>query len=240
MQRYFGRIMGKQVLLEDDDIYHLTRVMRCRVGDNIEVVSDGQVYLAVVNHFRPLEILLVRKLREDNELPNRVILIASLIKGDKMDIVLQKATELGVSEIVLLESERTVVKFKRDDKEVKLRRFRRILKEAAEQSKRTQIPRLDNIITIRNLRDIEASVKMVAYEGEAGSTASFNKHLANIKPKQSIAILIGPEGGFSEDEIEYAKYYKFKPVSLGKRILRAETAAIYALSVISNTLENNA
>lgn len=240
MQRYFGRIMGRQVILEDDDIYHLTRVMRCKVGDNIEVVSDGQVYLASITRFRPLEIVVSRKLREDNELSNRIILIASLLKGDKLDIVLQKATELGVSEIVLLETERTIIKFKRDDKEVKLRRFRRILKEAAEQSKRTQIPRLDNIITIRNLRDIEASVKMVAYEEEAGPTTSFNKMLSTIKPKQSVAILIGPEGGFSEEEIEYAMHYKFKPVSLGKRILRAETASIYALSVIANYLENNA
>ncbi len=240
MQRYFGRIMGKQVILEDDDIFHLTRVMRCKVGDNIEVVADGQVYLATVAHFRPLDIVVVRKLRENNELPNRIILIASLIKGDKMDLVLQKATEIGVSEIVLLETERTVVRFKRDDKEVKLRRFRKILKEAAEQSKRTQIPRLDNIISIRNLRDIEASVKMVAYEGEEGPTTSFNRVINSIKPNQTIAILIGPEGGFSTDEIEYVKYYKFKPVSLGRRILRAETASIYALSVIANHLENNA
>ena len=240
MQRYFGKIIGRQVLLTDDDIHHLTHVMRCKVGDQIEIVNEGMLYLAEVTHFRPIEINVVRKLRENNELPNKVILIASLIKGEKMDFVLQKATEIGVSEIVLMETKRTIVKFKRDDKNVRLVRFRKILKEAAEQSRRTVIPRLDNVFPFRNLNDIEADVKIIAYEGEEGPTTSFNKIVNNIKPGQTIAVLIGPEGGFTEDEVEYAERLKFKKVSLGKRILRAETASIYALSVIANKLENNA
>lgn len=240
MQRYFGRIIGRQVLLSDDDIHHLTHVMRCKVGDQIEIVNDGLLYLAEVVHFRPLEINVVRKLRENNELPCKVILIASLIKGEKMDFVLQKATELGVTEIVLMETKRTIVKFKRDDKNVKLTRFRKILKEAAEQSRRTVIPRLDNVFRFNNLKDVEADVKIIAYEGEEGPTNSLNKIVDNIKTGQTIAVLIGPEGGFDEDEVEYAQRLKYKKVSLGRRILRAETASIYALSVIANKLENNA
>jgi 16S rRNA (uracil1498-N3)-methyltransferase len=240
MQRYFGKIIGKQVLLSDEDIHHLTHVMRCKVGDQIEIVYEGMLYLAEVKHFRPIEVDVVRKLRENNELPNRVILIACLIKGEKMDFVLQKATELGVSEIVLMESSRTIVKFKRDDKNAKLTRFRKILKEAAEQSRRTAIPRLDNVFSFSNLKDVEADIKIIAYEGEEGPTTSFNKIVNNIKPGQTVAVLVGPEGGFSEDEVEYAERLKFKKVSLGKRILRAETASIYALSVIANKLENNA
>lgn len=240
MQRYFGRILGKQVLLSDEDMHHLTHVMRIRVGDHIEVVADGLLYLAEITHFRPLEIVVIRKLRENNELPNKVVLIASLIKGDKMDFVLQKATELGVSEIILLETSRTIVKFKRDDKDVRINRFRKILKEASEQSKRTAIPRLDNVFSFRNLADVEADIKMIAYEGEEGPTNSLNNIVNKIKPGQTIAVLIGPEGGFSDDEVEYAERLKFKRVSLGKRILRAETASIYALSVIANKLENNA
>ena len=116
MQRYFARTIGERVILSDDDVFHLTRVMRARKGDNIEVVSDGMVYLAQVQSIRPLEINLVKKIKENNELSNNVILIASLIKGEKMDLVLQKATELGVSEIVLLQSERSVVKIKKYDK----------------------------------------------------------------------------------------------------------------------------
>ena len=237
MQRYFARTIGQRVILTDDDVFHLTKVMRARSGDNIEVVSDGMLYLAEVNRTRPLEISIVKKLKENNELPNDIILIASLIKGEKMDLVLQKATELGASEIVLLQTERTVVKIKTDDKEVKFKRFNKILKEAAEQSKRERIPALYRLIDIQGLRTIEADVKMIAYEGVSGSASSFNKILETIKPKQKVAIVIGPEGGFSNKEIEVATHNGYKKVSLGKRILRAETASMYALSVIANYLE---
>ena len=237
MQRYFARTIGQRVILTDDDVFHLTRVMRARKGDNIEVVSDGMVYLASVDCVRPLEINLVKKLKENNELSNDIILIASLLKGEKMDLVLQKATELGVSEIVLLQTERTVVKIKMDDKDVKLVRFNKILKEAAEQSKRSRVPALYRLIDIRGLKTIDADVRMIAYEGMEGITDSFNKVLQSIKPKQKVAIIIGPEGGFSDKEVDVATHYGYKKISLGKRILRAETAAFYALSVISNYLE---
>ena len=237
MQRYFARTIGQRVILTDDDVFHLTRVMRARVGDNIEVVSDGMVYIAIIDSIRPLEINIVNKVKENNELKNDIILIASLLKGEKMDFVLQKATELGVSEIVLLQTERTIVKIKMDDKDVKFVRFNKILKEAAEQSKRSKVPSLYRLIDIHGLRTIEADVRMIAYEEMAGSTDSFNKVLQSVKPKQKIAILIGPEGGFSESEVEIATGYGYKKVSLGKRILRAETASLYALSVISNYLE---
>ena len=237
MQRYFGKIIGRQVLLEDDDIFHLTRVMRAKVGEKIEVVNEGVVYLAQINRFKPLEIDVVRRLKENNELPNNIILIAALLKGEKMDLVLQKATELGVSEIVLLQTERTIVKFKKDEKEVKMKRFNLILKEAAEQSRRSIVPHLFRVITLDHLSDIDAEVKMIAYEEEAGPTNSFNKIVDAIKPGQKIAVLIGPEGGFAEHEVEIALHHGFKKVSLGKRILRAETAAFYALSVIANRLE---
>lgn len=237
MQRYFGRIVERQAILQDDDVFHLTRVMRAKVGEQIEVVNDGVVYLCQISRFRPLTIDVMRRLRENNELPNKVTLVAALLKGEKMDLVLQKATELGVDEVVLLETSRTVVKFKKDDRDVKLERFNRILKEAAEQSKRNQIPHLYRVIDFNGLHDIEADVKMVAYEEEAGPTASFNKVVESIKPEQSVAVLIGPEGGFSDHEILLATKQGFKKVSLGKRILRAETAAFYALSVIANFLE---
>ena len=237
MQRYFGRILGNNAILGDDDVFHLTRVMRARVGEKIEVVSDGQVYLCQVKRFKPLQIEIIEKIKENNELKNRVILIASLIKGEKMDLVLQKATELGVHEIILVQTERSVVKYKPEEKQVKIERFNKILKEAAEQSKRSKIPRLDLIVKYDRIKDVDADVKMIAYEGEEGSSISFTKMVENIKPKQSIAILIGPEGGFSLKEVEIAEDLGFNKISLGRRILRAETASFYALSVIANFLE---
>lgn len=238
MQRYFGRVLSTQVVLDEDDVFHLTHVMRAKAGEQIEVVSDGLVYLAEVKKIRPLTIDVVRKIRENHELPNHVTLIASLIKGEKMDFVLQKATELGVSEIVLLQSERTVVKFKRDDKQVKLQRFNRILKEAAEQSKRSKIPALYRVIDLDHLKDVDAKVKMIAYEGMEGTTTYLNKVISSIKPGQKVAIMVGPEGGFSEHEVHIAENLGYKAVGLGRRILRSETACIYALSVIANYLES--
>lgn len=237
MQRYFGSVIGNQVLLKDDDIFHLTRVMRAKPGDQIEVVSDNQVFLCEVRTFKPLSIYVLDKIKENNELRNDVILVAALLKGEKMDLVLQKATELGVREIVLLQTERTIVKIKKEEQELKFERYRKILKEAAEQSKRTQIPALYRILDMKHLDDIEADVKMIAYEGEEGPSESFSKLVHSIDGKKKVAVIIGPEGGFSEYEVVLAGNAGFEKVSLGRRILRAETATFYALSVIANYLE---
>ena len=237
MQRYFARIVEKEVVLENDDVFHLTKVMRARVGDQIEVVSNEKVFLCEVKSLKPLHIALVKRINEKSELPNQVILVASLVKGDHMDLILQKATELGVSEVVLLSTERTVVKIKKDDKDIKFVRFNKILKEAAEQCKRKKIPDCYRLINMSQLKEIQAEVKLIAYEDEKGSSEAFNKAVQGIKDNQKIAIVIGPEGGFTQEEVNLALSLGYKKVGLGRRILRAETAAFYALSVISNFLE---
>ena len=237
MQRYFAKIYERDVVLTKDDAFHLTKVMRAKVGEQIEVVADDKVYLCEVKSLKPLQIKIKREIKENHELKSHVVLIVSLLKGDHTDLVIQKATELGVEEIVLLQSERTIVKIKQSDREYKLERFHRIAKEAAEQSKRSVIPNIYRIIKLDGLKEIKAEVKLIAYEGVAGTADSFNNKISKLKPGQRVAIVIGPEGGFSSGEIDAATYYGFKKVSLGKRILRAETAAIYALSVISNILE---
>ena len=239
MQRYFGRIIQKTIILDDDDKYHLLKVMRARKGEMIEVVADEKVFLSEVTSIKPLEIIARKQIKEDNELPNYVILIAALLKGDKMDYVLQKATELGVSEIILLSCERTIVRIKGLKDDLKLGRYQRILREAACQCKRTRIPFINKIIEFYQIDDINAKTKLIAYEGNKGSSTQLNKKLAKVKPGEKIAIIIGPEGGFSEAEVQYAVNNGYVPVGLGKRILRAETASIYALSVIANRLEDN-
>ena len=238
MQRYFGRKVGDSIILNDDDIFHLLKVMRSRVGEQIEVVADERVFLSEIVSVKPLRINAIERIKEDNELPNHIILVAALLKGDKLDFVLQKATELGVGEVVLLTTERTIVKIKSHQSDLKLGRYQKILYEAACQSKRERIPYINSIINFSRIKDIRADVKLIAYEGIKGSSSSLNKKINSIKPKKKVAIIIGPEGGFSEDEIEYAKDCGFTPVSLGNRILRAETASIYALSVIANKLED--
>ena len=237
MQRYFGKIIQKEVILDEGDQYHLVKVMRARKGDQIEVVYEGRVYLAEVTSVKPLRIDKLAQIKENNELKNDVVLICSLLKGEKLDLVIQKATELGVEEIVLLQSERSIVKIRNIDRDVKLQRFNRIVKEAAEQSKRTRLPLLYRVIKMDQLFEVEADVLLMAYEGEAGNTSSFLSAVKSVKPGERVAILIGPEGGFSVDEVNQAKEYGYKTVSLGKRILRAETASFYALSVLAAHLE---
>lgn len=237
MQRYFGRKLHDNILLNDDDIYHLTKVMRARKGENIEVVADEITYLCEIKSLKPISIVAKKVIKENNELPNYVILIACLLKGDKMDFVLQKATELGVSEVVLLTSERTIIKIKNHQQDLKLGRYQKILKEAAEQSKRSKIPNISRIISFDRIDEIDANVKLIAYEGNKNSLTIFNKKINSVRPNKKIAVIIGPEGGFSAAEVEYAKNCGFIPIGLGSRILRAETASIYALSVISNILE---
>lgn len=237
MQRYFGSIIGNNVLLSDDDAYHLLKVMRARIHDNIEVVSDGVAFIAEINSIKPLQINIISKLNEKRELSNDIILIASLLKGDKLDFVIQKACEIGVSEIVLLNTSRVIVR--KDDycSERKFERYRRILKEASEQCHRNKIPMLYRAIDIKDIDKIKADVKLIAYEEKAGNTKNFLANIRKVTSGQKVAIMIGPEGGFSSEEVELAKNSGYIPVSLGRRILRAETASIYALSVMSCILD---
>ena len=236
-QRYFGEIIDNLAVLSDDDIYHCTRVMRMKVGEELEVVCDKQVFIGAVKTLKPFQVEIIGKTKEKRELPCEIILVAALLKGDKTEFVLQKATELGVSEIILLNTKRTVVKLKDSQKDGRMNRFHRILKEAAEQSKRVTIPNLYRIIDFKDLDTIKADVKLIAYEEEAGDTKLFFEKIKELPKGRRLVVVIGPEGGFSDDEIVYAKVKGYTPISLGRRILRAETASLYALSVISSVLE---
>lgn len=236
MQRYFGKLLGKNVILSDDDFFHISKVMRAKVGDNIEVVCDKKPYLCKIESFKPFKVLTLKQLKEVRELPNKIILVCAVLKGEKMDLVLQKATELGVTEIVLLSTERTVVKTDEFSRK-KFERFERIVKEASEQSHRTSIPVINRLIHLNELNKINANIKLIPYELKAGSTKSFWTEMKKIKSNDTIAIVIGPEGGFAEYEVDLAIEKGFVPISLGRRILRAETAVFYALSVLSNYLE---
>lgn len=237
MQRYFASVIGTNVLLSEEDAFHLTKVMRARKGEEIEVVNEDIPYLCKITELKPLTIKVVEKIKEKRELPNDVTLICALIKGDRLDFVLQKATEIGVKEIVLITTDRTVVKPNSFNTSKKLERYHKILREASMQSHRNKIPELYRLIDMSKLSTVRADRKIIAYEGEVGNTKSFWDALKGIQPKEKIAILIGPEGGFSPIEVKKAQASGYVPVSLGNRILRAETASIYALSVLSCYLE---
>ena len=236
MQRYFASVdKNFFVHLNKDDEHHLLHVMRMRRGDEIEVVSNEKVFLCRIDEVDPLNISVVHEIENDVELKENITLLFALTKGDKTDLVLQKATELGVKRVALIESERTVVSYENKDVEKKCQRFEKIMKEASEQSHRVVVPELLGIFNLKELpKEVFSDINYVAYEKDASQVEGMFEGLEKGK---SISILIGPEGGFSEQEINQLTDQGFIRTSLGKRILRAETAAIYALSVLGYLLE---
>lgn len=237
MQRYFASIDKDYfVHLSKEDEHHVLHVMRMKKGDEIEVVDDKQLYLCRLDDTNPLTISMVHEIASDVEIKEDVTLLFALTKGDKVDLVLQKATELGVKKVALIQSERSVVKYDNKDIEKKSQRFIKIMKEASEQSHRLIIPEFLGIFNLKSLpKEIFCDVNFVAYEKDASKV---NEQFQGLEKGKSVSVLIGPEGGFTKQEIDNLVSLGFIRTSLGKRILRAETAAIYALSVIGYLLEN--
>ena len=236
MQRYFASVINNQVILQKDDIFHLTKVMRAKVGVYIEVVDENHnAFLAVAKSVNPLIIEIQEPILKNNELKTPVTLFFALAKSDKMELVIQKATELGVHKVVLFQGIRSVVKFSRADFERKLPRFNSVAKEAAEQCHRECIPEISFISGISGIVSYMCELNLFAYELNAGSTVELSNLLE--KDYKSISVIIGPEGGFDESEATHLDKIGFKRVSLGKRILRCETAAVYALSVLAFNIE---
>ena len=236
MQRYFADKKQNKIILGDGDVHHLLHVMRNKKGDEIEVVADYKLYNCIIKSINPLDIETNYEIPLDSELDNQVTLFFALAKGDKIEFVIQKATELGVQKIVLIKTERCVVKLSNEDFLKKSERYNKIAKEASEQSHRLLIPEIVGVVDIKNIpSSLLADTNLLAYEKEAGQTSSF---LDKVTKDGSYSIMIGPEGGFSSKEVELlTEKYAFQPVSLGKRILRTETAAVYALSVLGCLLE---
>ena len=236
MQRYFANVKDNIVYLKEDDIFHLTKVMRARINDRIEIVDENHcAYLAVITSISPLGIEIQEPILKNSELDSEVTLFFGLAKLDKIELVIQKATELGASKIVLFEGKRSIVHFSKDDFARKYSRYNSIAKEAAEQCHREIIPEICFAPTIKDIEPDLAELNLFAYELDAGETNKFSSYLE--KRVNSLSVIIGPEGGFDEKEAEYLKSLGFKNISLGKRILRCETAAVYALSVIAFNLE---
>ena len=173
------------------------------------------------------------------ELPCRIYLFQGLPKADKMELIIQKAVELGAYEIIPVETKRCVVKLDGRKSAKKTARWQQIAESAAKQSKRMLIPNVHEVLTFREALKYAESmdVRLVSYELARGMQET-KEILAGIEPGQSVGIFIGPEGGFEEKEIEAAIEGGAKPITLGRRILRTETAGLAILSVLMFQLEN--
>ena len=226
-------------MLSKQDHHHLLKVLRMKNNDVVSVIFEGYVYLCSVNiDDNDLKLLIKDKKLIESELKTNITLIYGLPRTEKFELVIQKAVELGVSRVIPFNAERSIVKYDTSKIESKLKRWDMIIKEASEQSHRTELLKIFNPIDAKELKKYLSEVNIIADENKHDeSTNNLFKILD--KSAKSITILIGPEGGFSRQEVEMFKQLGFEAVSLGKRILRTETAAIYLMSVISFMSERN-
>ena len=229
MQRYFAKdIIDKKVLLLDSDYHHINKVMRMKNNDKIEVIYNEKLYIANIDSIDDKIINITEQLDENNELDVDISVAVGLVKEQKIDLILQKLTELGVNNIIPVMMERSIVKLDDKSRDKKLIRWNSICKEASEQSKRNKIPNIYKPVSLKELIKIKCDLKLVAStNSDVDSISNYLK--GNYK---SILIVIGPEGGISEKEEKYLNENGFASISLGKRILRVETACIYVASVV--------
>lgn len=241
MQRYFiddQALVGNTITIKDENAKHIAAVMRMEIDDEIICVhQESIVYLCKIVAISKNEVIAqtIKELESESELPIHVTIASGLPKGDKLEYVIQKGTELGAYSFIPLKMERSIVKW--DDKkgEKKLIRWQKIAKEAAEQSHRHKIPQIEKPITIKDLIQNSQSFtkKVIAYEDISNNENTFKKVIQSVNQGESILIVFGPEGGISKDELAKLMDANFTPCRLGPRVLRTETAPLYALSAIS-------
>ena len=247
MQRFFVEPHqideeAHQIHITGSDVNHISNVLRMKTGEELWI-SDGSKYeyRCTIESFEPDEVLLhiVYSQEPEYELPCRIYLFQGLPKADKMELIIQKAVELGVYEIIPVETKRCVVKLDGRKSAKKTARWQQIAESAAKQSKRMLIPNVHEVLTFREALKYAESmdVRLVPYELARGMQET-KEILGAIEPGQSVGIFIGPEGGFEEKEIEAAIEGGAKPITLGRRILRTETAGLAILSVLMFQLEN--
>ena len=227
MQRYFAsKKYDNKFELLDSDIKHIKKVMRMNPNDEIIVIFDNTSYLCYLDN--NLEINIKEKLENREEIIPYVCLIVPILKEQKMDYILQKSTELGVSEIIPYYSERGIVK-ETDKKDKKIDRWKMILKEASEQSHRNTIPKLEKIMNLTeiNLDGINIVCSTVEKSTNVKNILKFNKKCDRIN------VVIGPEGGLSNKEEQSLIKNNYIPVTFGNRILRVETVPLFIMSIVN-------
>ncbi len=246
MQRYFInqviQSVGEKISVLKDQEHHMVKVMRMNVGECCEIVDEKeQLYIAKLTQVSPLELVIEEHKEQQVELPIDVTIFVGLSKGDKLETIVQKATELGVCTIVPVEMKRNMVKWTKDKSQKKIERLQKIAQEAAEQSHRLHVPKVLDLMTLKESVVLakQSTKALVAFEEVAkeGEAAVLVQSFASLKEGDSIAFYFGPEGGFDVQEIEYLNSQEIHSCALGPRILRAETAPMYALGAVSYHFE---
>lgn len=244
MYRFFvpgENIHEKEIIITGDDVNHIRNVLRMKPGEKTVVsCGRGTDYYCAITDIREEEILLLIEEEKPavTELPVRITLFQALPKKDKMEFVIQKAIELGAAEIVPVESKRCIVKLDDKKEKKKLLRWRTIAEAAAKQSGRGKVPEIREVMSFSQALSYAEKMDtvMIPYElcDDMAGSVEIMKRAAE---GESIAVFIGPEGGFERSEVELATSHGAVPVSLGKRILRTETAGLTVLSVLMFLIE---
>ncbi|MBQ6834653.1 MAG: 16S rRNA (uracil(1498)-N(3))-methyltransferase [Lachnospiraceae bacterium] len=236
-----------EVTIIGSDVNHIKNVLRMKPGEKV-LISDGKG----INYFCELTEIGADAVKaailpdevEDTELPVEVVLYQGLPKGDKMELIIQKCVELGVSRIVPVDMARCVMKLDAKKEGNKIKRWYGVSESAAKQSKRMIVPEISGVMKYKAAIEEakHADLALVPYEAAetldgAGGMELTRKLIGGLKPGQRCAIFVGPEGGFADAEIELARESGFQTITLGKRILRTETAGLFVLSAIGYALE---
>ena len=234
------QISGENAYIEGSDVKHIVNVLRMKTGEEllISVKGDWDYLCKIVDIETDRVNLKVLESMEQRELPVNITLLQGIPKSDKLEMIIQKAVELGVSEIIPVKTKRVVVKIEEKKLSAKLNRWNAIAESAAKQSKRSIIPKISEPQSIDNALEIvkDFDVKLIPYEN-ADSIDKTRRILDNMDKTGNISVFIGPEGGFEEDEVKKAIDLGFEVITLGKRILRTETAGLALLSNIMIRLE---
>ena len=233
---------GERFTITGADFNHIKNVLRMKEGDTFLVSYEGKSHLCTLSEilFDCVIADIIEENYRETELPIKLYLFQGLPKADKMELIIQKCAELGVFEIIPTEMNRCVVKLDDKKKKAKRERWQSISESAAKQSKRNVIPEICDVLSFKDAlkKAEELDMLLVPYENKDGMKATKDA-LLKIKSGMSVGIFVGPEGGFEEFEVEDAIKMGGIPVSLGKRILRTETAAIAASTMCMLYAEMN-
>lgn len=236
------QVKGNSIYIEGSDVNHIKNVLRMKIGEELRV-SDGnnKKYLCEIESMTSDEVCVAIKEEQsaDTELPSKIYLFQGLPKSDKMELIVQKAVELGAYEIIPVVTKRAVVKLDAKKALKKVERWNSIAESGAKQSGRNVIPKVTDVMTWKEALEYARGldVVLIPYELAEGMQET-RDIIAKLQPGQSIGIFIGPEGGFETIEVESAMEYGVKPITLGKRILRTETAGLTTLSILMYHLES--
>ncbi len=244
MQHFFvtpSQVKGEKIYVEGMDVNHMKNVLRMRCGEEL-MVSDGNnlKYRCSVEGYEEEQAVLriLEEMDVDTELSSRIYLFQGLPKQDKMELIVQKAVELGVYRVIPVSTRRAVVRLDQKKAGKKAERWQQIARSAAKQAKRGYVPEVAFPMSYREALEAarELDVILIPYE-LAKDMKETKEIIERIRPGKSVGIFIGPEGGFEKEEVELALEYGAMPVTLGRRILRTETAGMAMLSVLMFHLE---